>query len=178
MGLREDFERTKCDCLKCQAGCKHKPGMLIPEDLRPLAAHLLDKPVGEVSDKEIITAVAEVCEASDGALVQAGARRFRIPTIVPRLTKSGCIFFEDGKCKIHEVAPFGCSHVDLHMGRKDGDARSYKAHEQIMLAWGSRQSNNYRLTWTACKLDGHNSLPLQVKAANFQQALDKIEEEE
>lgn len=175
MLLRDKFARTECDCRKCQAGCKHKPGMLIPEDLRPIAAKLLDKPVDEVTDMEMIRALVATCEASDGALVVISDKMGRIPTLVPRLKEHGCIFYEDGKCKIHDVAPFGCSHLDLHMDERTGTERSYEAHLQIARAWAN---THYRVAWTACKVAGYVSPPLQEKNEKYQEEIRRVEETE
>jgi hypothetical protein len=57
--------------------------------------------------------------ASPGALVAKDGEMFRIPTLVPTVQLNGaCInLTEDNKCRIHDVAPFGCSFFDCGSGR-------------------------------------------------------------
>jgi Fe-S-cluster containining protein len=94
--------------------------------------------------------------ASPGALVakyRPGSHMttFRIPTIVPAADDTGrCVFLSNkGKCSIHPVAPFGCSHFSMCSTTKtEGDRRSaaclhsimadaeYSAHWQTLTARG------------------------------------------
>lgn len=83
-------QRTSCGCQKCQAGCRTMPGYLVPSDLAFF----------DIND----------LVASDGATVQHhdGSREM-IGTIVPKQKPNGeCVFFESGKCTVHEHSPFGC----------------------------------------------------------------------
>lgn len=67
-------------------------------------------------------------KASPGAVVavlDGDAVTFRrVGTITPKVRDSGwCVFYERG-CRIHPVAPFGCSHFDMHMDGDEGQRRS------------------------------------------------------
>ena len=110
------FERTTCDCSQCQVGCQTMPGSLRLGDAERIADHL-----GEAYDDNFLL---RYFQASEGPLVSRDGVPFRVPTLVPKLTPDGCVFFSEGRCQIHAVAPFGCSHFDVHMTREEGDARS------------------------------------------------------
>jgi Fe-S-cluster containining protein len=72
------------------------------------------------------------------ARVANGWRHERVRTITPRFENGKCIFFENGRCAIHPVAPFGCRYFDMHMDRDEGHQRA---------AWGVQQIDRYRLEY-------------------------------
>jgi Fe-S-cluster containining protein len=55
--------------------------------------------------------------ASPGALVMnADGVIRRVGSITPQMRKGRCVFLDEhNRCRIHAVAPFGCSHFDTHM---------------------------------------------------------------
>jgi Fe-S-cluster containining protein len=118
--MPHDFNRTVCACAECTRCCKKQPGPLIPGDYERIQKHL------GVSDAEM----EKLFCASPGALVQDsfGVTR-RIGSIVPQTRKQGrCVFLdENDRCKIHEVAPFGCAYFDTHMSRDTAHRRSLYA---------------------------------------------------
>jgi len=64
--------------------------------------------------------------SSEGALVMDSDRnyQFRIRTITPRMVRKRCVFLtDDDQCRVHAVAPFGCSYADTHMTTKQGQER-------------------------------------------------------
>jgi hypothetical protein len=101
------FERTTCACNVCVLNCRVMPGYLIPADLERIIPPYVDS----------FLWAQENLLASPGALVmnsQTG-RTFRIGTLVPAIKADGggCInLTKDGRCKIHQIAPFGCSFFD------------------------------------------------------------------
>lgn len=118
------FERTTCACDLCRVPCRHMPGCLIPGELEEIAKHQgvdLETPEGEHW-------VQDHFRASNGARVYHPASRLMmdVPTIVPAQQPNGrCVFLTDeDSCSIHEVAPFGCSYHDLHLGKDEADRRS------------------------------------------------------
>jgi len=73
--------------------------------------------------------------ASPGALVKSltTGRTIRIGTITPQFKKGRCVFLDENeRCKIHAVAPFGCSHFDTHMDNSAGHERSLFMAEKQM----------------------------------------------
>lgn len=117
------FERTTCDCAACSAHCRVRPGYALLEDVLRASAELV-----AAGDAEPLARF----EASKGPVVSAGGAPFRIGTITPKLTPAGCTFLEaDGRCGVHAVAPFGCSHFDAHMPEAEATRRSSWALRRI-----------------------------------------------
>jgi Fe-S-cluster containining protein len=120
MHPREQYPRTVCDCEECRRPCFHLPGMLAPGDLERISDYLA-MPLSES---------LPMFRASPGAKVAkqtaTGLHVFRIPTIVPAQDDRGrCVFLQsDERCRIHAVAPYGCTHFDWHMDREVADPRS------------------------------------------------------
>lgn len=115
------FKRTVCSCPRC-VDCCRRPGPLHPDDVGKIAMAL----GGTVAD------VADYLCASPGARVQKGDKAFTVGTITPKTIRGRCVFLTpDDKCSIHEVAPFGCSHFDMHMRPSEGNRRSKWLHEEI-----------------------------------------------
>lgn len=106
------FPRTSCPCKACQLNCRHMPGFLIPSDLGRMIPEGAD-PLAWAQDNLL---------ASPGALVMKDFQAFRIPTLVPAVKPDGsCIHLQGGKrngrCDIHENAPFGCAFFDCRPER-------------------------------------------------------------
>jgi len=117
------FQRTTCACDQCVASCHRQPGPLIPGDIERIAAYLSIS----LEDAKLF-----FC-ASPGALVSDGRRIRGVGTICPkrRVRNGPCVFLTpDDRCSIHPVAPFGCSHFDLHMNKHEADERSLWAVQQ------------------------------------------------
>lgn len=124
------FPRTECSCRDCTSCCEQQPGFLVPGDV-PRLRLLLGAP--ERSEGSYLA-------ASPGALVgvvgPGGAMvTYRVGTIVPRTVpgRGGrCLFLtEEGLCRVHAAAPFGCRAFDSHMGAEEAQLRS---------SWGVRQA--------------------------------------
>lgn len=108
--LRDRYVRTACACAECVRCCHEQPGPLAPGDVERILEHLgVDA-----------TAASAFFWASPGAVVRdrLTGRTRMIGTITPRLEAGRCVFLDDAdRCRVHAVAPFGCSHVDTHMPR-------------------------------------------------------------
>jgi Fe-S-cluster containining protein len=116
------FERTTCACERCKACCKRQPGSLIPGDYERIKQHL-----GATEET-----MRTLFWASPGALAKTWlGKLIRIGTITPQYKKGRCVFLdENDRCRIHAVAPFGCSHFDTHMSWSEGQKRSMWMAEQ------------------------------------------------
>src|SRR5262249_38115121 len=91
------FARTVCDCPFCQAPCKHIPGSLDVADLTRLCP----------PEKDIFAWAEDHLRA----VVDK-----RYPTLVPAHgINGGCHWLFDGKCVVHEDAPYSCGFFDMHM---------------------------------------------------------------
>jgi Fe-S-cluster containining protein len=119
-----EFKRTVCACAQCTQCCKRQPGPLAPGDFERIA-HFLG---------ENLETAKQHFWASPGCMVEdSNGKVFRIGTITPRFRKGRCVFLdENDRCKVHPVAPFGCSHFDTHMSQAVAQVRSsWLAHEQM-----------------------------------------------
>lgn len=100
------FARTKCACLACQAACRHVPGSLDPSDLQHLC------PPGE-----------DLLRWSEQHLRAVIDKQ--VPTLVPARQANGhCHWYYEGRCLVHEHAPYSCAFFDTHMTDEDIDRRS------------------------------------------------------
>ncbi len=166
MSARDRFERTTCDCAKCVAACRFMPGMLGVDDLDRIAAALGEEPTDDW--------LKEHFQASDGAKVMQGGRVFNIPTIVPRLTNSGCVFLVNDRCRVHAAAPFGCGWLDMHMTGPEGDKRVQAAIQEIYLAWQS--PTRYAAAWTMLREAGCVPPPLVRRRVLLAAAIEQLEQ--
>lgn len=135
MTAEQLFTRTKCACEQCKACCKRQPGPLAPNDFERIQKHL------GASDEEM----RRLFWASPGCLVKTGlGETLRVGTITPRYTKGRCVFLdENDRCKIHEVAPFGCAYFDTHMSHHEAHIRgSWLAEQQ----WHNSEYQDLRAT--------------------------------
>lgn len=114
------FKATECACLKDQAFCKEQPGHLLPGQMQEILTYL----------KVSIEEASKYFWNSPGMVLLRMGRLFRIRTITPRFENGQCVFFKEGRCSIHSVAPFGCRFFDAHMSLEEAQNRSQ---------WGARQ---------------------------------------
>jgi hypothetical protein len=141
------------------------PGTVAPGELERIAEHL-----GQPCD---MTFVSQYFDASDGPLVGKMAngelQQYQIPTIVPRLTETGCVFLKDGRCQIHPVAPFGCAYHRVCVTEPDADDKSAYVLNLIMRSHvvGGRYSLIMRAL-SACNL---TATPLATRKESFARAL-------
>src|SRR5262245_19155698 len=106
-GVREEFgfRRTVCGCAFCQAPCRHLPGALVPSDLVRLC------PAG----RDVFAWSEEHLRALTGN---------PFPALVPVARTTGhCHWLFDGRCAVHEDAPYGCAFFDAHMPAADVERR-------------------------------------------------------
>jgi Fe-S-cluster containining protein len=99
------LERGLCKCEACKAPCKTMPGFLVPGDLERIAAYL-DTPLTD----EFIARNFRVASGGTVPFEMVGKTLPRpAMVLVPDQRPSGdCVFFQNGLCQIHPVAPFGC----------------------------------------------------------------------
>jgi hypothetical protein len=95
------FQRTECGCEFCKVYCRHMPGTLDPSDLPRLCPEGQD--------------VFAWAERHLRARIDAP-----YPALVPTRNNLGhCHWYFDGKCAVHENAPYGCSFFDAHMSEEE-----------------------------------------------------------
>jgi hypothetical protein len=99
------FRRTQCGCASCQVHCRHLPGSLAPSDLARLC------PPGQ-----------DVFAWAEQHLRAVTDRP--VPTLVPARQADGrCHWFLDGRCLVHDRAPYGCAFFDSHMAPDEVERR-------------------------------------------------------
>lgn len=100
MNPRETHTRLHCQCRHCVKVCKAAPGFLTPVDLE------------RITDAHVPPETSQDCRQ----LWQIDHFRYSEEegTIIPRQHEDGrCIFLDDSdECVIHDIAPYGCSHVN------------------------------------------------------------------
>jgi hypothetical protein len=100
------FRRTVCACALCAAPCRHIPGSLDTSDLARLC------PEGR-----------DVFAWAEEHLRAVTDKPF--PTLVPARGVGGhCHWHFDGKCVVHDAAPYGCAFFDAHMPEEEVRKRS------------------------------------------------------
>lgn len=142
------FPRSKCECRECQVNCRYMPGFLIPADLDRMIPAGADP--FEWAESNLL--------ASPGALVSADGKLFRIPTLVPAVKEDGsCTHLQggkrNGKCTIHQIAPFGCSFFDC------GPERGNLSRHGLMAVYDATHEDSlYRKLWLHLSNLGHTQL--------------------
>jgi hypothetical protein len=146
------------------------PGVLIPGDLELILDY-------QQARGDPTAWLLENFQASEGATAvaatSAGLKVIKIPTIVPRLTETGCIFLKEGKCTVHPVSPFGCSFTDVHKSDEEAD----KISRAIGIAQmeGHRDGGSYAQAWKVLADAGKMAPPLIDRKTNLIAALDRVE---
>lgn len=129
------FKRSSCSCRLCQVPCKLLPGYLIPSDLQrlPSGDNLLDW--------------AKVhLRASPGFVIINRSLQVRLGTLVPaRVKDDACHWFVDGRCQVHQVAPFGCAYFSEHMTDSDDKERRDAGYQAVRKDW--EEQGPYSRLW-------------------------------
>jgi hypothetical protein len=160
---RYPFARTTCACRLCAISCEHLPGALAPSDLPILAAHLGYEDVGAYAREHLVASEGPTLRLEDGRVVS-------LPTLVPGADASGaCRYYEGGRCAVHAVAPFGCSHVDAHMGEAEFERRTQAAYAEL-LGEHARSGVYARLT-AELRASGRSAPPVELRRARLAEAM-------
>lgn len=121
------FLRTACACELCKVHCRHLPGALDPSDLSRLCPPDQDPfPWAEqhlraLTDKPY-------------------------PTLVPVRQPNGhCHWYFDGRCAVHDVAPYGCAFFDPHMA--EGEVRRRVAATAAAIRQDAAANGLYVRVW-------------------------------
>lgn len=100
------FRRTECACERCRIYCHHLPGTLDSSDLPNLCP----------GDQDVFAWAEEHLRA----LVDQP-----YPTLVPARNSQGhCHWHFDGKCAVHDRAPYSCAFFDAHMSDTEVERRA------------------------------------------------------
>lgn len=131
------------------------PGYLLPHDLIEIGTRVSNGVTREFLSGYLL--------ASEGAVVQTGDQRFRIPTIVPAQKADGsCVFLnEHDRCTIHDIAPFGCAYFDTHMTNEQADDLSSCGLHTILADF--RENGLYRAVYETLASSGRTAPPLHER---------------
>jgi len=100
------FRRTDCGCEFCRAPCRHRPGSLDVSDLPRLC------PPGQ----DVFAWAEEHLRALTDK---------QVPTLVPARQANGhCHWLSDGRCAVHDDAPYSCAFFDTHQTPTEAQRRS------------------------------------------------------
>ena len=123
------FERTRCGCAFCQAPCRHVPGSLDPADLSRLCP----------SGQDVFRWAEEHLRAlTDKA----------VPTLVPvRQANGQCHWYFDGRCAVHEQAPYSCAFFDCHMSAAEVSRRTEATSSQARVREDAAADGLYFRIW-------------------------------
>jgi hypothetical protein len=107
--------------------------------------------------------------ASPGATVARNGALYQIPTLVPRRQENGaCVFLDDNnRCRIHAVAPYGCSFFDAHQPPAEADERSRRGLAEIARQWTQAPRTLYVLLWQWLYRTGRRAIPVHLARAYF-----------
>lgn len=185
--FRKIFDRDECACEKCVACCRHKPGVLMPEDLTNIL-HLAEERAKADGGKDwykwatdrtaaAVEYVEKHFEASEGALVVWHGKPVRVSSLVPKLLDSGCVFLKDGKCSIWEVSPAGCSHFSAceedSVKAAEANTKMQMLLQAIMTAF--QHDSWYAKFWRWLWDEDQRAPPLMERQRNLSNAFDEIE---
>lgn len=128
----------ECQCQRCQRGCTYKPGWFMPGEAEVVAAHL------GMSLPELFQAKLGI-DWWDRTQHEGG----NIDLLAPAVTNwepgvryseddplGQCVFYENGRCSIHEVKPFECRHSHHSMSLRE----HRHLHARVAEAWDTPES--------------------------------------
>lgn len=139
------------------------PGALALEDLEPIREELGASTLNDLATSSLLV--------SDGALVALpNGKEIRLRTLVPATQSDGsCQFLQNDRCRIHRVAPFGCSHFDAHMSKEESDRRSHAL--CVSLAEDAARGGEYSDLTGQLQAAGRVTTPISERRAEVNRAL-------
>ena len=122
-------DKKSCQCEECKMACKNKPGWFMPNQIPKLLKFFNVKKISELWKHGF---AIDWWEGEPTTYILA-------PNIIgnenkkyPEDPHGECVFFVNGKCKIHDVKPFECKEY-FH-----SDTFASDRHEFIAQKWGER----------------------------------------
>lgn len=112
----ETIQKTPaCTCRLCRIPCKIMPGFLMPADLPAL--------IGDADPfvwaKEHL--VAKECGTMFELSSQGNKAYTSVPNLLPKKKADGsCHWYENNRCSVHEIKPFGCAYFSQHISDSYG----------------------------------------------------------
>lgn len=163
--------RTTCDCKLCQIACKLIPGYLIPSDLDVM-------PKGN----ELLPWARTHLRASPGFMLGSSAPGMeevtvRLGTLVPARNALGaCHWYVEGKCQVHDVAPFACAYFDEHQSH--AEARKRRQVGMLEVRDDYMANGPYRQLWELLWSEGLRGPEIIDSKRTFEATVKKFREQE
>lgn len=147
-------QRRTCSCLRCRAGCKARPGHLLPDDLVAL------KPKGE----DLFKWGEEHLMASAGCLVESSAHSVvtRVGTLTPKTEgRFRCHWLDENEnCMVHGDSPFGCAFYTNHPRENQESLRTCTVEGlKLLCAEAEKDQSDYQDLWYHLWKEGQTATP-------------------
>lgn len=142
-----------CQCQSCQNACRFKPGWLKQgEEIK--IAEFLGLTTQELFDRFLLVDWWQAPDLDHDYFGLSPAVKHVTPGgMFPYNPKGECVFFEEGKCKIHAVKPHECREMH-HTKAMTG------AHEAAAKSWDDEKGQK-----TISSLLGYNPIPPEAESA-------------
>ena len=128
-------DRLSCDCNICKNACKTKPGWFKPGEAEKVAEYL-NIPMLDLFNNYL--AVDWFSGEGENYYPLSPSAKTNLPgEMWPYNPRGECIFYKQGKCSIHPVAPFECrayTHADT-------SEEAIKRHGETAKEW--KNSHDY-----------------------------------
>ncbi len=122
--------RESCTCQSCRSACTEKPGWFLPGEAE-IAAESLRLSLQEFFAKYLAVDWWE--GDPDIFLLSPAVQGGDTGTEFPGDPRGTCVFFEEGRCRIHAAKPHECR-MEWH-----GDQGESYSHEATAMAWKDHQ---------------------------------------
>ena len=119
---------NECDCKLCQGACTVRPGWFKPGEAEK-AAKLLNMTLQEFFDK--FCAVDYMEKDENIYLIAPALVGENTGNMYPADPRGECIFYKDGKCKIHHAKPFECANYHHDMTRDEIEESHTETYEAL-----------------------------------------------
>jgi Fe-S-cluster containining protein len=130
---KKKSKKDSCDCNICKAACKIKPGWFKPDEAEKVAEYL------GITMQKLFDEYLAVDWYRKGGVdyfpLSPAAKKNPKGAMWPYDPRGECVFFENGKCKIHPVAPFECREYYHTDTPEDIMSR----HEQVAKSWNNKK---------------------------------------
>lgn len=165
------FGRTTASGPLEQINCKHIPGYLIPADLERMSKGMGFEDLKAWAMEHLLASPG----ATVGKIDEVTGRMstFSIPTLVPARNAAGhCMHYENGLCKIHAIAPFGCAFFDTTQSHAEAQRRSSIGLTEI--AKDFTKNGPYSEVWRMLEAAGRKGPSPKECRAKVDKAYDRL----
>lgn len=129
------MKRQKCDCDTCKGACSYKPGWLKFGDEKRIAKKM-GITVKELFEKHLLVDWWQDEKDKDYFGLSPAVTRLSAGQMFDYNPKGKCVFFENGLCNIHSVAPFECKSY-IHTQKSE---QSMITHKECAMSWDTPEA--------------------------------------